>query len=162
MSDGFVAEFEGLFGVAYRSAYMILGDRGDAEDCAQEALARALVRWRRIEGYGRPWVARVATNLAIDRTRRRNRTVLRGEDDHRGGGAALDDEYAEHRQQLVDALRNLPRRQREAVVMRHLADLSEAETAAAMGCSVGTVKSSVSRGLATLKSTLSNDWAWEG
>ncbi|MEJ7561806.1 MAG: SigE family RNA polymerase sigma factor [Ilumatobacteraceae bacterium] len=159
MSDGFVAEFEELFGVAYRSAYMILGDRGDAEDCAQEALARAMVRWRRVGKYGRPWVARVATNLAIDRTRRRKRTVLRPDDgdlaDPRG------DAFAPQREELIAALRNLPRRQREAVVMRHVADLSEAETADALGCSVGTVKSTVSRGLASLRADLGGEWALE-
>ncbi|MDQ3176214.1 MAG: SigE family RNA polymerase sigma factor [Actinomycetota bacterium] len=159
MSDGFVAEFEELFGVAYRAAFVILGDRGDAEDCAQEALARAMVRWRRVGGYGRPWVARVATNLAIDRTRRRKRTVLRNEDGDRAepGG----DVFAAEREELVAALRNLPRRQREAVVLRHVADLSEAETADALGCSVGTVKSTVSRGLASLRVDLGAEWVLE-
>lgn len=159
MSDAFVAEFEALFRVSYRSAYTILGDRGDAEDCAQEALARAMVRWRRIEPYAPAWVARVATNLALDRTRKRKRTVL--------GDAEVvveghEDVYAVRREELAGALRNLPRRQRDAVILRHLADLSEADAAAALGCSVGTVKSSVSRGLAALRSQMGTRWALEG
>lgn len=160
MSDAFISEFEELFRIAYRSAYAILGDRGDAEDCAQESLARAMVRWGRIEPYGRAWVARVSTNLALDRTRKRKRSVLGGEQ-HGDEGGHVDD-YAERRQELAQALRNLPRRQREAVVLRHLADLSEADTAAVLGCSVGTVKSAVSRGLARLRTEIDQGWAWEG
>ncbi|MDQ3737928.1 MAG: hypothetical protein M3337_02010 [Actinomycetota bacterium] len=110
MSDAFISEFEELFRIAYRSAYAILGDRGDAEDCAQESLARAMVRWRRIEPYGHAWVARVSTNLALDRTRKRKRSVLAGEE--RDEHARVDD-YGERRQELAQALRNLPRRQRE-------------------------------------------------
>lgn len=159
MSDGFVSDFEELFRVAYRSAYAILGDRGDAEDCAQESLARAMVRWRRIESYGPAWVARVSTNLALDRARKRRRSVLTGE---LSKESTHPDAYAEQRHVLAQALRNLPRRQRHAVVLRHIADLSEADAAVALGCSVGTVKSSVSRGLASLKRDMGATWGWEG
>ena len=70
----FVDRFEELHRVAYRAAFAVLGRRADAEDCAQEALARALVRWRTVQGYAPAWVARVATNQAIDRARRLGRT----------------------------------------------------------------------------------------
>src|SRR5580704_7053900 len=70
---GFDAAFGGLYQLAYRVAFRILGDRGDAEDVAQEALARASLRWSRLEDRPEGWVSRVASNLAIDRYRRRRR-----------------------------------------------------------------------------------------
>ncbi len=65
--DGFDQAFERLYRLAYRVAFRILGDRGDAEDVAQEALARAVVRWSRLKDRPEGWVTRVASNLAIDR-----------------------------------------------------------------------------------------------
>ena len=69
VDDDFAGQFEELYRVAYRAAYGILGNRAEAEDCSQEALARALVRWRRMHDYAPAWVARVSVNLALDRTR---------------------------------------------------------------------------------------------
>ena len=69
VDDDFAGRFDELYGVAYRAAYGILGNRAEAEDCSQEALARALVRWRRMHDYAPAWVARVSVNLALDRTR---------------------------------------------------------------------------------------------
>jgi RNA polymerase sigma factor (sigma-70 family) len=68
---------------------------------------------------------------------------------------------SDRRRDLVVALRALPRRQREAVALRYLADLPEADAAAAMGCSLGTVKSATSRGLERLRVELGSQWAWE-
>ena len=70
MDGGFVERFDELYAVGYRAGFAVLGRRADAEDCAQEALARALVRWDRVAEYAVAWVARVATNLALDRARR--------------------------------------------------------------------------------------------
>src|ERR1700684_746458 len=67
LPDGFDLAFDGLYRLAYRVAYRILGDRGDAEDVAQEALSRAAVRWPRLEDRPEGWVTRVSSNLAIDR-----------------------------------------------------------------------------------------------
>lgn len=162
----FVDRFDEMFRVSYRAAYAVLGDRRDAEDVAQDSLAKALVRWRSVNRHAVPWVARVATNGAIDRWRRRDREPVRDDLDAHdlgagsvGGpsGAAL----VRKRADLVRALRTLPRRQREAVVMRHLLDLSEAETASVLRCSVGTVKSATSRGLASLRIELGPAWARE-
>ena len=162
VNDRFTAEFAGLFGVAYRAAYSILGDRTEAEDCAQEALARAFVRWKRVEDYAVPWVARVAANQALDRARRTARRGERRLDDNAADPSTRGaDVIAERRRDLVIALTHLPRRQRDAVVLRHLADLSEADTAAGMGCSIGTVKSAVSRGIAHLRDELGATWALE-
>ena len=75
--------------------------------------------------------------------------------------AGPDDPTAERRHDLVTALRALPKRQREAVVLRYVVDLSEHETAAAMGCARGTVKSAAARGLERLRQTLGPSWALE-
>ena len=147
---GFDLAFANLYRLAYRVAFRMLGDRGDAEDVAQEALARAALRWKRLEGRPEGWVTRVASNLAIDRIRRRART---SHSVNRPLG--LVDPYIGERGDLVNGLRRLPRRQREAVVLRYLADLSEADVAVVMECSEGTVKSHCSRGLAALRSHLS-------
>jgi RNA polymerase sigma-70 factor (sigma-E family) len=144
--DGFDLAFEGLYRLAYRVAFRILGDRGDAEDVAQETLARAAVRWSRLRERPEGWVTRVASNLAIDRYRRRARPAV-----PLTGPVGLVDPYLGERGDLVHALRRLPRRQREAVVLRYLADLSEVQVALEMGCSVGAVKSHGARGLSSLR-----------
>src|SRR5580765_2475203 len=71
--DDFDIEFDNLWGRAYGVAYVVRGDRGESEDIAQETLARALVRWKKVSAYAEPWVVRVAGNLAIDRVRKRQR-----------------------------------------------------------------------------------------
>lgn len=148
--DDFVDRFAGLFSVAYRAAFAVLGDRAEAEDCAQDALARALDRWHRIDpAAAAPWVARVATNRAIDRWRRRERRVAA-----RVAAAAPDAHVAALRADLVRALRALPSRQREAVVLRHICDLPERDVAVLMRCSTGTVKSTTARGLDRLRVVL--------
>jgi RNA polymerase sigma-70 factor (sigma-E family) len=147
-SDSFDAAYPALFRHAYRAAFRLLGDRSDAEEVAQEALTRALVRWRRIESYAEPWVVRVATNLAIDMTRRRTRLTTEEVD------RQVTDTHAEERIDLIRALAALPKRQREVVVLRYLGDFSEAAVASALGLGSGTVKSHASRGLAALRSAL--------
>src|SRR6476646_3508688 len=79
--DDFDDEFDDLWRRAYGVAYVVLGDRGESEDVAQETLARALVRWKKVSAYAEPWVVRVAGNLAIDRVRKRQRAgAFRAED----------------------------------------------------------------------------------
>jgi RNA polymerase sigma factor (sigma-70 family) len=155
MDGGFVDRFEELYAVGYRAGYAVLGRRAEAEDCAQEAMARALARWDRVEDHTAAWVARVSTNLALDRVRRLGRQ--RG----RQAPSAVDDPVAIRRHDLVAALRALPKRQREAVVLRYIVDLSEHETARAMGCATGTVKSAAARGLDRLRLALGPAWALE-
>ncbi|MGB3736648.1 MAG: sigma-70 family RNA polymerase sigma factor [Ilumatobacter sp.] len=166
--DDYVSRFEEMFAVGYRAAYAVLGDRGDAEDVAQDTLAKALVGWRRVGHHPLPWTARVATNGAIDRWRKRERSPIaqRADDAIRAGDRRLVDpnhpgSVERQRSDLVRALRALPRRQREAVVLRHLLDFSEADTAVALRCSVGTVKSATSRGLTRLRHLLDDETAFE-
>jgi RNA polymerase sigma factor (sigma-70 family) len=156
VEDEFVDRFEELYRVGYRAAFAILGNRHEAEECAQEALARLLARWLRVRAYASPWVVRVATNLALDRVRARKRAE--GRCPRSSEDAA--EELADRRRDLGVALAALPRRQREAVVLRYLVDLSERDTATAMGCSVGTVKSTVARALERMKTELGP--AWQG
>ena len=141
--------FAELYRAAYRVAFRLLGDRTEAQDVAQEALARTYVRWRTVEPYATPWACRVATNLALDRLRRSRR--LSGDD---APDRAVPDAYCDERVDLQRALRTLPRRQRDVVVLRYLADQSEESVAAALGVSVGSVKTHASRGLASLRARL--------
>jgi RNA polymerase sigma-70 factor (ECF subfamily) len=152
-APGFDERFDVLAALAYRVAYRLLGDRGDAEEVAQEALARAYARWRTVSGHDEPWVVRVATNLAIGRWRKRRPTVPI-EDRHAPSVPDLTAAALERRG-LVESLRRLPRRQREVVVLRYLADLPEREVAAALDTSVGSVKQHAHRAMARLRADLS-------
>jgi RNA polymerase sigma-70 factor (sigma-E family) len=149
--------FEEVFPVlirdAYRVAYRLLGDRSEAEDVAQEACARTYSRWSSVRDHAEPWCVRVASNLALDILRARTRATRRNE-----RLRAIEMTTATHgvddRLDLYAALAKLPRRQRETVVLRYLGDLSEAQTADLIGCSVGSVKTHASRGLAALKEVI--------
>jgi DNA-directed RNA polymerase specialized sigma24 family protein len=149
VGEGFEDRFAGLFDLAYRVAFRILGTREDAADVAAETMARAEVRWAALASAPEAWVARVAGNGAIGVWRRRRRA---------GVVAVLSsvaaDTYVPDRVDLVVALRRLPRRQRQVVVLRYLADRPEAEVAAELGCSVGSVKTHANRGLAALRAHL--------
>lgn len=155
-SDRFEDHFDELAAVAYRVTYRLLGSRQDAEDLTQEALTRAYQRWRTVRSHAEPWVARVAANLALDAIRRGKRrpTVSDVGPDERPApeGASVVD-----RLELVRGLQDLPKRQREVVVLRYLADVSEAEVARELGVSIGTVKQHASRGLAALRAQNDGD-----
>ena len=137
---------------AYRVARRILGDTEAAEDVAAEALSRAYADWGRVSQlpYRDAWVLRVATNLALNATRRR-RLLFAGVE------ARRDDDAATARVDLVGALHRLPARQREVVVLRHLAGLSEPEVAVRLGLSLGTVKTHLRRGHEALRGRLALD-----
>lgn len=148
----FADAFDDLWAAGYRVAFRLLGDREEAADCAQESCVRACARWPRLVRAGdpTPWVVRVSANLAIDRWRRARRmpdpgVALVASDAARGIAERVD---------LHAALRALPRRQREVVVLRFVADLTEADVARALGVSLGTVKQHGSRGLAALRLAL--------
>lgn len=148
----FEADFEDLFTSARRLAGRILGDQAAAEDVAAEALARAWLRWATINEleHRDAWVMRVATNLAIDVLRRRPRWSVRADPTDHADTIAL-------RSSLVEALRALPRRQREVVVLRHLSDLPERRVAAELGISTGAVGAHLHRALATLRLHLADE-----
>jgi RNA polymerase sigma-70 factor (sigma-E family) len=143
-----------LYRRAYRVAFRLLGGREEAADLAQEACARAYSHWSRVGGFDSPeaWVTRVAGNLALDLLRRR-RTASR----HAAGRPTESTLPEGDRVDLQRALLSLPRGQRQVVLLRFVADLPEAAVAAALGCSIGTVKSQASRGLAALRTTLAEE-----
>ena len=141
--------FDALATLSYQVAYRMVGSREDARDIAQEAMARAYARWPRVRDKAGGWVAQVTTNLALDLLRRRNRVTPAPTELNPDTAA-----QAAQRTDLVAALRRLPRRQRDVVVLRYLADLPETEVASTLGCSVGTVKQHAHRGLAALRTSL--------
>ena len=139
----------------FRTALLLAGrDRAAAEDLLQLALERAYRHWARVCRTGEPerYVQRILANASNDRWRRaarRPERLLRPGD---ADPPAQDqsDAVAE-RDFLMRALAALPPRQRTVLVLRYFNDLSESEIADALGCSVGTVKSQISRGLARLR-----------
>jgi len=143
--------FAGLYRIAFRVAYRILGSRVEAEDVAQETMAKAYTRWWRIRPDASRWVSRVSANNAIDVWRKNAKQDLTADDLAR----AHNGEPIVERLALVDALSRLSRRQREVVVLRYLAGYPEADVAEILDCSVGTVKTHASRGLRSLRKTLS-------
>jgi RNA polymerase sigma-70 factor (sigma-E family) len=138
-----------------RVAYLLTGNREAAEDLLQETLERVYVAWPRVDNpfaYTRRALARRSANRWRDRARKPEAPLDLATEVHvaHADGA----EQRAQRDELVRALAKLGARQRAAVVLRYLEDLSEAETAAALGCSVGTVKSQTSRALARLRVVL--------
>lgn len=139
----------------HRIAVMLCGDEHRAHDLVQVALERTYRAWDRV-GSGEPfaYARRVIATARIDTWRRTRRDVTA--DPHQLRGATVPDstETLLHRDELVRALHTLPAAQRRAVVLRHLLDQTEAQTAAELGISVGAVKSATSRGLARLRGVL--------
>ena len=156
--DEFGDFMRGRWPAMVRLAYALTGDPGHAEDIAQAAFARAYAAWGRVSRAGDPdaYVRRIV----INENRKRFRKHRVPEDLHGDLAGPLAEQHdgqpggqhgTEERQALLDALGRLGARQRAVIVLRYWLDMSEAETAAALNCSVGTVKSQASRGLATLR-----------
>jgi RNA polymerase sigma-70 factor (sigma-E family) len=139
-----------------RAAYLLTADRSAAEELTQAALVKAALRWRRVIAAGNPeaYVRRILVNQHISWWRRFGRREVASEYPLEKSQSDATDATAQ-RLDLAAALARLPKRQRTVVVLRFYEDLSEAETAAAMGCSVGTVKSQASAALAKLRHLLS-------
>ncbi|MEW2376114.1 SigE family RNA polymerase sigma factor [Micromonospora sp. NPDC047812] len=157
MRDAHGAEFDDFVrtrSVALlRVAYLLTGDRHAAEDLLQEVLEQMYVRWRRVRTSPEAYARRALVNRSINRWRRRARRPEQALGDNDGVARDHADDVA-LRQAVVAALRTLPPRQRAAVVLRYLEDLSVADVAGALRCSEGTVKSHASRGLAHLREAL--------
>ena len=138
-----------------RTAYLLTHDRALAEDLVQTSLAKAWFSWGRIEGRPEAYVRRIMVNTYSSWWRRRwNGEEATADLPERGAGQGFrqgEDVRVDDRTDLWRALARLPRRQRAVVVLRFYEDLSEAETAEIMQCSVGTVKSQASRALAKLR-----------
>jgi RNA polymerase sigma factor (sigma-70 family) len=149
----FEAAFNDLLGRALSAARSVLGPGPAAEDVAAETMARTYGHWAKVSGlpYREAWVARVAANLAIDSVRRRPAPVQEAPVATSGERGAL------NRMVLVAAVRRLPRRQRQVVVLSYLSDVAEADVASLLGISNGSVKTHLHRGLAALRASLGPD-----
>ena len=136
-----------------RTAVLLAGSKEAGEDLLQAALERLLRHWRKIEGDPEGYLRRTLYHLAADNWRQQRAWRKRLRLLERDAGAAAVDGTAEVdlRDSLVRLLRQLPPRQRAVIVARYWEQLSEAEAAQVLGCSLGTVKSAASRGLRRLR-----------
>jgi RNA polymerase sigma-70 factor (sigma-E family) len=136
------------------AVFLAAGDRWAAEDLVQTALTRLYVAWPRVRGEAvDAYARRCLLNAYIDH-RRLSATIREQSSAAVPEGAAPESAPVDMRSAVFQALGALPGRMRAAVVMRHLLDLSVEETAAALGCRRGTVKSQTARGLAQLRAAL--------
>jgi RNA polymerase sigma-70 factor, ECF subfamily len=153
--DGFRDFYQAVFRRLVGQLFLVTGDVHEAEDVVQEALTRAAVRWDRLASYDLPeaWVRRVALNLSASRARdlRRRARVLAGL-----ASPTLPD-ASEDALALADAMRRLPVRQRQAVVLHHLLGMSVEEAARTLNAPAGTVKSWLARGRRALGALLADD-----
>lgn len=137
-----------------RTACLLTGNRAEAEDVLQDALTKAALKWPRInaDGNPEPYVRKILYTVAIDRWRWRNRRVQEklGSTPDR---ATRDDPGAAVDRRLVvsAALARLTPRQRQVLILRFYEDLTEAQTADTMRCSVNTVKSQTRHALQRLR-----------
>ena len=139
-------------GSLLRAAYLLTGNRADAEDLVQAALAKTFLAWDRIEDRGAldGYVRKAMVNTHISWWRRRRLDEYPTDEipdraiaDHAGNSDLQDT--------LRRAIDRLPQRMRAAVMLRYYEDMTEAEVADALGVSLGTVKSTVSRAVAKLR-----------
>ena len=155
--EDFEAFFDATWTRAVRMVSRIGLNRPDAEDVVLDSLAVAYDRWSRVQAlpYRESWLLKVAANRALRHLKRASR---------RGGystdvGAAPDEEIVT-RMGVREAMARLPRRQRDVIALRYLADMPEDEVAEALGLNVGTVKQHASRGRAALRAALGDENTW--
>ncbi|HEU5113228.1 MAG TPA: RNA polymerase sigma factor [Acidimicrobiia bacterium] len=166
--SGDVAAFEALVQIhrpiALRVAFLVVGDRTEAEDVTQEAFVKAYRAMSRFQVGApfRPWLLRIVRNEALNQRRRRGRQErlsLRLANDPVSGGAAPSPETTVltgvERTTVLDAVGALPDRYRDVITHRYLLGLTEAETSATLRIPVGTVKSRTARALDRLEAALS-------
>jgi RNA polymerase sigma-70 factor (sigma-E family) len=160
MSAQLDAEFRdfmhGRWPAMVRLAYALTGDQGHAEDVAQAAFARAYASWPKVRRTENPegYVRRIVINENRNRFRKQRVTErLTDAPPEPGPGTGSADATSQYdeRSALIAALQRLGPRQRAVVVLRYWLGLTEAEAAAELNCSVGTVKSQASRALAILR-----------
>ncbi|MDQ2849145.1 MAG: sigma-70 family RNA polymerase sigma factor [Actinomycetota bacterium] len=149
------AAFEDLYRGSYRSMFAVAmattRERALAEDMTQDAYAQLWVRWDRVDAP-RAWLRRAVVSNCVDalRTRRRREGIIRRQ-------PVTADVVGLGEDRFVDLLHGLTQRQRVAVTLRFVEDLSEADIAAALGCRPGTVKSSLHRAMRTIRTNLQGD-----
>jgi RNA polymerase sigma-70 factor (sigma-E family) len=141
-----------------RFAFLLCGDEATAQDLVQSALARTMMRWRRVDpGRLEAYVKAAIVNeqRALWRRPWRRAEISTGVPPERAGEDSID--RLDERDALRRALLRLPIGQRTAIALRYFDDLTEAEAAVVMNCSVGMVKSQTFKGLARLRTELSRE-----
>lgn len=153
----------GTAGDLLRTGYLVVGDLASAEDLVQECLFKVARRWPRVRAMDHPvaYARKILINLALDSARKRGRHRSELDPVH---GLVMDSRHDESAARalgavetssvLIEALGTLAPRQRATLVLRYFDDLTEAQVAEAMDCSVGTVKSTTSRALDRLHRVL--------
>ena len=151
--ESFRAAFVDLWPQARQVARRLVGNQAVADELAAEALARAFARWDHVSSLAHrdAWVLRVTANLALDVVRRRQPRVLLT-------GPVYPEDAVAVRLALAAALRKLPERQREVVVLRYLGDFSERDVADALGISPGSVRTHMQRGIEALRRVIGDDF----
>lgn len=133
-------------------AWMVTGDRGEAEDVVQTVLIRVGARWKLVRAMANPgaYCRKAVMNEALSWRRKRRAMPLATIDEAPEPSLGPDERVAGE-QNVLTLLMTLPRGQRAVIVLRYLYDLTEAQTADELGISLGTVKSQTSRALTTLR-----------
>lgn len=149
MKDGPSTDFDGFYAATYRrtvgQVYAMTGSMTEAEDCVQEAYARAWQRWGKVSRHAAPeaWVRTVAYRLSVSSWRKAvNRLSAHRRERAEAEVQGLNPDHLA----LVAALRRISADQREAIVLHHLVGLSVEEVAAQSGVPSGTVKARLARG----------------
>ena len=161
-----VAPFEGFFDREYPRmvavAYGVSGSRWAAEELAQEACLRAYRSWEKVSGYDKPgaWLRRVTINLATSYVRRRISEV-KAVEKYALRRIEPVDPHPEDELEFWTAVRGLPRRQREAVVLRYVDDMDGAEIAEVMGVSESAVRTHLQRGREALAKAVTGEVSHE-
>jgi RNA polymerase sigma-70 factor (ECF subfamily) len=152
----------------FRLAYLMLGDPDEAEDVAQETFVRA---WNSLRGFDtrrplRPWLLRIAANLANNRRRSAGRylaALVRGSRLERQAPSVEEESAHEmDAQQLWRAVRRLDAADQQVIYLRYFLDLSVSETAESLQAAEGTVKSRLSRALEKLRQVIRRDFPMLG
>lgn len=138
------------WGALLRTAYLLTRDRGRAEDLVQAALTKLWFAWDRVDGDPEPYVRRILVTTHASWWRRRWWSELVS--DRVGELQAPGTDTVDLHVDVWTALGHLPPRQRAVLVLRYFEDLTEAETAAVLGCSIGTVKSQHAKAMRRLQS----------
>ena len=149
LRDGFTAWASGQRRALLRSAYLLTGDAHHAEDLVQQALVKVAVRWDRLHDENPDGYARTVMYRDHISWRRRRRDVVSSRQIEVGAASVDSDQSLV----MAQALARLTAKQRAVLVLRFYDDLSQRDTAAALGVSAGTVKSQTSAALQRLRET---------
>ena len=142
-----------------RTAYLLTGNRHDAEDLTQTAFAKLYLSWDKVRDQGAidGYVRRILVNEHNSLWRRAWKRREHSQEHPLLERPVHDDPDDGTGSELWDLVQTLPRKARAVLVLRYYEDLSEAETARVMGCSIGTVKSQTAKGLSRLRALLADE-----